>query len=442
MFKKILVALTLAMASVGYAQQPQANDIPPTQPIFSTNAKMVNGAAPGYWPTANSTGLTLNVSAGTSFFVNTLHKDGPQTLTLTNNTTNYVYLDMTTGALAFNTSGFASSEFPIAVVVTSGGNIIAPLFDVRTMFNDLGAGGGGGGCTPSGTTGFFIQKTGSSTCGAAFIDEGVTNANTITITDQNIALTANGTDGIVICTDTTGSDPLHCPTTGTAPITLDSMGTLTLLSEVDIQINATDNMVLESITGWSVHDTRALSMVESGTGGMNYDDSGGGGISITENTEGGVDGNGLVINTSGGFDISSNQDNNGGDIGATIENTYNPGSCSGAGNCGLNLNDDSVDGIYIDESGTGQISEAANVINLIALSGAAQGIRFHAPSVYIPVLFSTLPACSPTNSDGMTASITDASTQIWGATVTGTGTPATPYTKVFCDGVNWTVEAK
>ena len=138
MFKKIIAALTLAVASLVYSQQPQANDLPPTQPIYATNAKLVNGVAPGYWPTAASTGLTLNVSAGTSFFGSTYRTDGAQTITMVNGT-NYVYLNSTTGALASSTSNFTSGQFPIAVVVASGGNITS-ILDVRTMFSDIGTG--------------------------------------------------------------------------------------------------------------------------------------------------------------------------------------------------------------------------------------------------------------------------------------------------------------
>lgn len=151
MFKKIIAALILAVASLVYSQQPQANDLPPTQPIFATNAKLVNGVAPGYWPTAASTGLTLNVSAGTSFFGSAVRQNGAQTLTMVNGT-NYVYLDSTTGALASSTSNFTTGQFPIAVVTASGGNITS-ILDVRTMFFTIG----------SGSTGNSVQYPASNT---------------------------------------------------------------------------------------------------------------------------------------------------------------------------------------------------------------------------------------------------------------------------------------
>ena len=57
-----------------------------------------------------------------------------------------------------------------------------------------------------------------------------------------------------------------------------------------------------------------------------------------------------------------------------------------------------------------------------------------------PGLFSSLAACS-TSTVGWYI-VTDSSTQTWGATVTGTGTPATPYTTIFCDGNLYTVMGK
>lgn len=164
MFKKLLstIAVFAALLIPAMAQQPQANDIPPTQPIFATNAKMTNGVAPGYWPTAAATtGLTLNVSPGTSFFGGVLYFwNGSTPLTMTDNTTNYVYVSTSNGHPAFNTSGFTTGEFPVATVVTSGGNITS-ILDVRTFFQNIG-GGGGGGISCVGAT-FPIQVNGANT---------------------------------------------------------------------------------------------------------------------------------------------------------------------------------------------------------------------------------------------------------------------------------------
>lgn len=58
-----------------------------------------------------------------------------------------------------------------------------------------------------------------------------------------------------------------------------------------------------------------------------------------------------------------------------------------------------------------------------------------------PQLFSALSACS-TSTVGWYV-ITDSTSTTWGATVSsGTGTPATPYVTLFCDGANYTVMGK
>ena len=66
---RTIVAIVLLLFAIHnskwlFAQQPQAAA---GTPLYSVNAKYVNGMAPGYWPTAGS-GLTLNVSAGTALW--------------------------------------------------------------------------------------------------------------------------------------------------------------------------------------------------------------------------------------------------------------------------------------------------------------------------------------------------------------------------------------
>jgi hypothetical protein len=59
----------------------------------------------------------------------------------------------------------------------------------------------------------------------------------------------------------------------------------------------------------------------------------------------------------------------------------------------------------------------------------------------MPQLFAALQTCSVPMA-GRTAMVTDPATTTWGATMTGTGTPALPYALVLCDGQNWTVVGK
>ena len=94
--------------------------------------------------------------------------------------------------------------------------------------------------------------------------------------------------------------------------------------------------------------------------------------------------------------------------------------------------------------------DAAGNYNCVAGCGTVYANTFQGVSAgpaiiqLPPVTYAVLTGTYTCNSGnaGTEAWITDASTQTWGATVTGTGSPATPYTKVGCDAVNWTVIGK
>jgi hypothetical protein len=102
--------------------------------LWQVNAQWCNGIAPGFWPTAAAaTGLTLNIGTGTVIINGAVSTYAASTLTMTNNTTNYVFLN-SAGVPSVNTTGFTSTTLPIAVVVTLGGNITS-ILDVRTWFN-------------------------------------------------------------------------------------------------------------------------------------------------------------------------------------------------------------------------------------------------------------------------------------------------------------------
>ncbi|MBZ5544393.1 MAG: hypothetical protein LAO07_12040 [Acidobacteriia bacterium] len=115
-----------------FGQQPQAQG---GQPVFSANAKYVQGVGPGYWPTA-ATGLALNLAAGTAYCGNppALVTYAGGTLTLAPSATNYVYLDPVSNcAPAAGTSGFSPGHIPLAKVVT-GASTITSVTDARTWF--------------------------------------------------------------------------------------------------------------------------------------------------------------------------------------------------------------------------------------------------------------------------------------------------------------------
>lgn len=134
-----LIALCLTLiAAAAAAQQPQTQ----TAPIYPVNAKYVQGVAPGYWPTPGA-GLTLNLTAGTSFCNGLIYPYVGGTLTMTASTTNYVYLDPSSSCVpAVNTTGFTSSLVPIAVVVT-GSSAITTITDDRTILKYTPSSSGG-----------------------------------------------------------------------------------------------------------------------------------------------------------------------------------------------------------------------------------------------------------------------------------------------------------
>ena len=184
MRKKALFLLFLLLYALRLdAQQAQC----PTCPIFATNAKYVNGTAPGYAPTAGS-GLTLNLSSGTVNCANTIRTYAAGTLTMTNSTTNYVYLDATSNCVpASNTSGFTSTTIPIATVVAAGG-VITTITDNRTFGLASASAGGSLGATLTNTHLFVGNASNVATDVAASGD--VSLANTGAVTISNNAVTA------------------------------------------------------------------------------------------------------------------------------------------------------------------------------------------------------------------------------------------------------------
>jgi len=128
-FALLLLTFNFGLSTVLLAQQPQTSNAP----IFSANAKYVQGVGPGYWPTAG-TGLTLNLATGSAICDNGQQNYVGGTLMMAASATNYVYLDLANScAPASNTSGFSDSTVPIAKVITSG-SVITSITDARTWF--------------------------------------------------------------------------------------------------------------------------------------------------------------------------------------------------------------------------------------------------------------------------------------------------------------------
>lgn len=143
--------------------QPQTHDVSNPEDIWPVNIKYCQGVGPGFWPTIGS-GLVLDIAAGTSFISGTRYSYAGGTLTLTDNATNYVFLDTTaSNAPAFNTSGYPDTGIPICTVITATG-AITDITDDRSWFAraaaDTEVAGitiDGGGSTPSTGSKGYLQ---------------------------------------------------------------------------------------------------------------------------------------------------------------------------------------------------------------------------------------------------------------------------------------------
>ena len=127
----LIFALCLLPFDLLSGQQPQTSNAP----IFSANAKYVQGVGPGYWPTAGA-GLALNLASGTAYCGHppVLLTYAGGALTLAPSTTNYVYLDPAASCQpASNTTGFSAGHIPLARVVT-GASSISSVTDARHWF--------------------------------------------------------------------------------------------------------------------------------------------------------------------------------------------------------------------------------------------------------------------------------------------------------------------
>lgn len=128
-----LVIWTFGFVALG--QNPQSS----SAPLFKVNSTYVNGIAPGFAPCYNAmsscsstTGLNLFIGPGTVNCSATIQHFTAETLVMTANATNYVYLNTASGcAPAVKTSVFTTADIPIAVVVT-GASTVNSLDDDRS----------------------------------------------------------------------------------------------------------------------------------------------------------------------------------------------------------------------------------------------------------------------------------------------------------------------
>lgn len=155
-------------------------------------------------PVISTDGLFLAVLPGSFFISGTLTNLPASKVTLTQNSTNYVSLNTSSGVLQVNQTGFASSgAYPIATVVTGVSSILSMTDSRPDLFL---AGGGTTNTIASGTAALGTSAIGS---GAA--------ATTVTVA-------ATG----VLTTDTVMAD-FNADPTGVTGYTPSASGMLTII---------------------------------------------------------------------------------------------------------------------------------------------------------------------------------------------------------------------
>jgi hypothetical protein len=132
-----LLLLLFTIHSSLFAQQSTS-----TAPLYQANAQYLQGRTWADYQATAGTGLALNLAPGISWCQGAMVTYAGGTLTMTNATTNYVYLDSASSCVpAKSTSTFPATGIPIATVATSGGAITA-VTDRRVLLM-VGAGGSG-----------------------------------------------------------------------------------------------------------------------------------------------------------------------------------------------------------------------------------------------------------------------------------------------------------
>jgi hypothetical protein len=106
----------------------------------ATGATGAAGSIGDYAENSGShSGLDFAYNAGKVRANNVIHTTAAGSITLANNTTNYIEVNPTSGAISRSTVGFTSDLTPLFTVVTSGGAIIT-VTDCRCFFNSGGTG--------------------------------------------------------------------------------------------------------------------------------------------------------------------------------------------------------------------------------------------------------------------------------------------------------------
>lgn len=228
--KRIFALWLIFTTALAFGQNPQSGNAP----IFSANAKYVNGTAPGYWPTQQAlgslpiqTGLVLNIGPGTPPYLCSSTPYAGGTLTMTASVTNYIYLDSTSScAPSVKTSIFGATDIPIAVVV-AGSSSITSINDLRTSP-----------VTPSSSATVSASAVSNALTGPS---GGVAQAQTVTLSPAPGSITSGFNVRWVPAAANTGPGPTLA-VNGLSPITITKCGGNPLTAN-DIVPTVTANVI-------------------------------------------------------------------------------------------------------------------------------------------------------------------------------------------------------
>ncbi|VVC05058.1 Uncharacterised protein [uncultured archaeon] len=367
--KKIFsLVFALLFSAIGFAQNPQTQKAP----ISALNAQYVNGIGPGYWVTAGS-GLTLNVSSGTSWCDALLTNYAGGTLTMTASTTNYIYLNSSNDCTpATKTTAFIGGDIPIATVVTSS-SAITTITDERTMFSvTIGSISG------SGTLGYLPIWTGNATIGNSQIDFGITTANTLTSQGSlqvNAIPSTNNTAPFITLQSTNNSSS--------------AAGNITLNASTTTDANSSGNISLNTnATGGTQTGNISLSTITPGDSTLNNS----GNISLTAN------GSGASSSASESNNISISAQSASASSGDFTLQTNTSGATSGNVSVATTSTADNSGNLEINLSGSGNSADNLGIILSNSNGNSTSGIFSVQAS---EILFTTgnilLPSIAPTS---------------------------------------------
>lgn len=245
MKKLALLWLSIWFAGfLAFGQNPQTS----TAPLYATNAKYVNGVAPGYYPTQQAlgalgaqTGLHINVGPGTANCAGTIITYAGGTFTMTASAINYIYLNTASScAVSVKTTGYTSSDIPVAMV-TAGSSTLSSIVDDRTIFNVPGTG--------SSIVTSFNTRTG---------------AVSLTAADVNgVGAITNSTSGNAATATQLASAPSQC-SAGYAPVGVDAAGNAQGCAAIGgggsgVQYNPTNTIYYALMSSVGADDSRTIS---------------------------------------------------------------------------------------------------------------------------------------------------------------------------------------